>query len=98
MAAILRLARFMRIPKGGNHFETCAICENPKRRTQQELTSCEQGGKRERSFLPRFVRFISEKGDFEKSISQNLSVRETVRPSGVQSQQGYNLSISPHQK
>ena len=52
----------------------------PLYETQQELTPCEQGGRRESSFLPRFFRIFSVKRDFEKRIFQNLSVRASVRP------------------
>ena len=49
--------------------------------TQQELTPCGQGRRRESSFLPRFFWMSFVKGDFEKRIFQNLSVRASVRPS-----------------
>ena len=56
--------------------------------TQQELTPCEQGRRRESSFLPRFFWISFVKGDFEKRIFQKCvracvraSVRPSVRPS-----------------
>ena len=48
--------------------------------TQQELTPCEQGRRRESSFLPRFFWISFVKGDFEKRIFQ-FRVRASVRPS-----------------
>ena len=48
--------------------------------TQQELTPCEQGGRRESSFLPRFFWISLVKADFEKRIFQ-FRVRACVRPS-----------------
>ena len=49
-------------------------------RTQQELTPCEQGRRRESSFLPRFFWISFVKRDFEKRIFQ-FRVRASVRPS-----------------
>ena len=51
--------------------------------TQQELTPCEQGRRRESSSLPRFFWISFVKGDFEKRIFQfrvRACVRASVRP------------------
>ena len=54
--------------------------ERFSKKTQQELTPCEQGRRRESSFLPRFFWISFVKGDFEKRIFQKY-VRACVRAS-----------------
>ena len=51
------------------------------------MTPCEQGRRRESSFLPRFFLISFVEGDFEKRIFQNC-VRASVRPGAHSSRIG----------